>query len=211
MSATNTNANTQANQKPKAKSLADLELALKNALAKADEGNYSNKADIDALALAKKEVNDFHTNKQINIKSIKETISSYGFVLTDIYSAKELKSAGYIPETTNSESNGAGSGEPANTQAYAYPSDKNEVILLKPSTGQVGSREWSLKEGRIYEPLKGKGKKPFGQAIPKALTDAKTEQGILALATEYGKQYFATEKGKKELAEIVKVAQPKAK
>ncbi|SDK24122.1 hypothetical protein SAMN05192566_0771 [Methylophilus rhizosphaerae] len=200
----------QQTAQPQIKTLAELVADLSAAESKFKNGGYKDE-DYKELKTIHASIQKFEQEKQANIQAIVTKINSYGFTLTDIFTIPQIKKAGFIKDPNSTESNGSGSGESANTEAYAYPSDKNQDILLKPATGQVGSREWTLKEGRIYEPLKGKGKKPFGQAIPKALTDAKTEQGILALATPYGKQYFATEKGKKELAEIVKVAQPPVK
>lgn len=186
-------------EKPNLKTLQANRLPL---VSKISSGSYAPE-DLTNLTKIDASIKEIYASRKEDINKIKQLISNLDIPLTEIFTRAQLEKALEDKQATSSTT--------TSSSDHVYPSDKNQVILLKPATGKAGGREWSLKEGRIYEPLKGKGNKPFGQAIPKALTDAKTEQGILALATPYGKQYFATEKGKKELAEIVKVAQPPVK
>lgn len=206
--------NTQVNQnaKPaspvatevKLKTLAELE---KEYTAAKDELEKNDFADefVKKVKSAKAAIDKFNQDKQANIANIKNTINGFGFTLTDIFSPKELNKAGYF-ESSNATATVAGNAPATTTEPkYVYPSDSNKKILEKKSNGTAGSRDWSLNEGRIFEMYKGKGKKVFGPSIPTTMKTFKSEKDVLALATEYGKQFFATEQGKKELAEILKV------
>lgn len=163
----------------------------------------STKEDDDLYITYSADIRDAKNAKDTKITELKAQIKDNEIVITELFNDGELKAAGYSKTSTVVEED--------TKKTHPYASDNN-AVLLKFDTPQRGQRAFELKQGRIYEPLNGKGKKPFGQSVPVPLKNyGVSQEKLMEITTPYGKTYFETTEGQAELAAILEVAKVKAK
>ena len=163
----------------------------------------STKEDDDLYITYSADIRDAKNAKTAKITELKALIKDNEIVIAELFNDAEFKAAGYSKSPKVADE-GA-------TEKYPYASNGNEV-LLKFVPKKIGEKPFELKQGRIYEPLNGKGTKPFGQSVPVPLKNyGVSQEKLMEITTPYGKTYFETTEGQAELAVILEVAKVKVK
>ncbi|HLS50439.1 MAG TPA: hypothetical protein VK032_00370 [Burkholderiaceae bacterium] len=139
-------------------------------------------------------------NRQSEVEKIQQLIEQYRIQPSELFSAAQLKPSGRQRATATRRQ--------STPRRKWRKSDQAPVLLeMKPEGGR--GRAFVYRKGRIYEGMAPNRPEPVYANLPARLAQygASASSILSHLATDEGRDYFATPEGQAELNRIVEVVQ----